>query len=226
MVFLEVAIFNYESAVAAKNGGANRLEVCENYAIGGLTPSFNLVFNLKKLGGTDVFIMIREESEGFQYTIASMDKMLKDIEVFKAMGVDGFVYGGLDEAKNVHKEFSKDIIKAADPFPVTFHRAIDLCKDMNKATEDVIECGFKRILTSGGKNNAYEGRFVIRDLINRYGKEIIIMPGGGIRKNNINEIKEITKAKEFHTAGLKEIRDGFDTLTDENEIIEIKKRLN
>jgi copper homeostasis protein len=222
MIFLEVAVFNYESAVTAKKGGADRLEICENYAVGGLTPSYEYVQNVKNLGRMDVFVMIRQTTNSFEYSKKDIDKMLSDIELFKGMDVNGFVFGGLDKTKSVNKEYSKLIIEAANPIPVTFHRAFDLCKDLNKATEDVIECGFKRILTSGGKSNAYEGRFVIRDLIKRYGREIIFMPGGGIRKNNITEIKGITKATEYHTAALRENQNVVNPIIEFEDLIGIK----
>ena len=222
MIFLETAVFNYESAILAKKGGADRLEVCENYSVGGLTPSFDYVRNVINTGGPDVFAMIRQTAVSFEYSNEDMDKMLSDIELFKSMGVNGFVFGGLDETKNVHKEFSRLIIEAAIPLPVTFHRAFDLCKDLNKATEEVIDCGFKRILTSGGKNNAFEGRFVIRDLIKRYGRDIIIMPGGGIRKNNISEIIDITNAKEFHTAALRENQNTSNPIIEFEDLVGIK----
>jgi copper homeostasis protein len=170
----------------------------------------------------DVFVMIRQTTNSFEYSKKDIDKMLSDIELFKGMDVNGFVFGGLDKTKSVNKEYSKLIIEAANPIPVTFHRAFDLCKDLNKATEDVIECGFKRILTSGGKSNAYEGRFVIRDLIKRYGREIIFMPGGGIRKNNITEIKGITKATEYHTAALRENQNVVNPIIEFEDLIGIK----
>jgi len=222
MRFLEIAVFNYESAVAAKKGGADRLEVCQNYTVGGFTPSFEFVQNVKNMGGIDVFIMIRQKADNFVYSGKNMDKMLRDIDVFKGMDVNGFVFGGLDGSKNVHKEFSKQIIEAANPLPVTFHRAFDLCKDLNRAAEDVIECGFKRILTSGGKSNAYEGRFAIRDLIKRYGKDIIFMPGGGIRKKNISEMIDITNAQEFHTSALRENQSTTIPNIEFEDVIDIK----
>jgi copper homeostasis protein len=202
MRYLEAAAFSYESAVIAKKAGADRLEVCEDYANGGFTPSVEYVLKTRELDHIDVFVMIRERAQNFMYTKADMDKMIKDIELYKSYNVDGFVYGGLDKERNVDKEFAREIIETANPLPVTFHRAFDLCEDLQKAAEEIAELGFKRILTSGGKQNAYEGRYVIQNLINRYGDRIIFMPGGSIRNSNISEIEKVTKAKEFHTAGI------------------------
>lgn len=224
MRYLEAAVFNYESAVLAKEAGADRLEVCEEYVNGGFTPSLEYVMKARELENIDMFVMIRERADNFVYTSNDFDKMLKDIELFKSHNVDGFVYGGLDKGRNVEIEFAKEIIKAAAPLPVTFHRAFDLCEDLYRAAEEIAELGFKRILTSGGKQNAYEGRFVIQDLIDRYGDKIIFIPGGGIRRNNVSEIEKVTKAKEFHTAGITNI--GIDIIISKEEITGIKEILN
>lgn len=203
MRFLEVAVFNYESAVIAKQAGVDRIEVCENYPLGGFTPSYDYVNKCIKLQEIDVFIMIRQPSDNFIFNIDDMKVMLKDVETYKKMNVNGFVFGALTNNKNVNIEFSKEIVLAASPLPVTFHRAFDSCNDLNVATENIINCGFKRILTSGGKKNADEGKFIIKDLIEKYSNDIIFIPGGGIRANNVSEIQNITGAVEFHSAGIR-----------------------
>lgn len=218
MRFIEAAVFNFESARIAKEAGADRLEVCEDYANGGFTPSVEFVKKAGELESIGVFVMIRERADNFNYTRADMDKMLKDIDLFKTYNVNGFVYGGLDKNRNVHIKYAKEVIEAANPLPVTFHRAFDKCDDLFKAAEEIAELGFKRILTSGGKQTAYKGRHMIKDLIKKYGDKIIIMPGGGIRKNNVSEIERITKAKEFHTAGIK----GSGLIISKEEITGIK----
>jgi len=225
MRYLEAAVFNYESAVLAKEAGADRLEVCEDYVNGGFTPSADYVKKTRELEGIDMFVMIRERADNFVYTSTDMDKMIKDIEMFKSLHVDGFVYGGLDKNRNVNIEYAKEIIEAASPLPVTFHRAFDLCEDLLRATEEIAELGFKRILTSGGKQNAYEGRHVIQDLISRYGDRIIFIPGGGIRRNNVSEIEKVTRAKEFHTAAITDKGTGNYARISTEEITGIKNIL-
>ncbi len=223
MRYLEVAVFNYESALVAKKAGVDRIEVCEDYAFGGVTPSIGFIEKVSELDGMDIFVMIRQRTDNFVYSNKEMDLMFQDIELYKKMNIHGFVFGSLDKNKKVHTEFCKGIVNAANPLPVTFHRACDLCDDLNRATEEVIDCGFKRILTSGGKSNAFEGRFVIRDLIKKYGKSIIFIPGGGIRSNNISEIEVITKAKEFHTSGIRNNQKGINPKLEAQDIIDIKK---
>jgi copper homeostasis protein len=223
MRFLEVAVFNYESAKAAMEAGADRIEVCDNYEYGGLTPPLDFARKACELGGIDVFIMIRQRADNFIYSKNDMEQMIKDIEIFKGIGADGFVFGSLDRNLRIDKSISKEIIEMANPLPVTFHRAFDMCENLEKAAEEIIDCGFKRILTSGGEKNAYEGRFVIRDLISKYGNDIIIMPGGGIRVNNVKELENMTKAKEFHTAGLRYSFDINEPLIYAEDIAEIKK---
>lgn len=225
MGLLEAAVFSYESAVLAKEAGADRLEVCDDYVNGGFTPSVEYVMKTRELKDIDMFVMIRERADNFVYTRVGMEKMIKDIELFKANKVDGFVYGGLDKNRNVHAEYAKEIIEAANPLPVTFHRAFDLCEDLLRATEEIAELGFKRILTSGGKQNAYKGRYVIQDLISRYGDKIIFIPGGGIRRNNVSEIEKVTKAKEFHTAAITDKGTVNDARISTEEIAGIKNIL-
>ena len=223
MRFLEVAVFNYVSVVAVKEAGADRIEVCGNYGYGGLTPSADFVRKTRELEGICVFVMIRQRADNFIYSKNDIEKMMKDMEMFKEMGVDGFVFGALDGNRRVEKTIAKEFITMANPLPVTFHRAFDICDNLDKAAEDIIECGFKRILTSGGEKNAFDGMFLIRDLILKYGNDIIIMPGGGIRKNNVMEIENVTKAKEFHTAGLRKIFDSNEPVIIAGDIAEIKK---
>lgn len=223
MRFLEVAVFNYESAVAAKEAGAGRIEVCDDYGYGGLTPSVEFAKKARELIGIEVFVMIRQKAEYFIYSKNDIEKMMKDMEMFKGMGIDGFVFGALDGDRRVEKTIAKEFITMANPLPVTFHRAFDMCDDLDKAVEDIIDCGFKRILTSGGEKNAFEGMFLIRDLILKYGNDIIIMPGGGIRKNNVMEIENVTKAKEFHTAGLREIFDSNEPVIIAGDLVDIRK---
>ncbi len=218
MRYLETAVFNFESARIAKEAGADRLEVCEDYANGGFTPSLEFVQKTRELERIDIFVMIRERADNFVYTDYDVEKMIEDIGKFKELKVDGFVYGGLDSNRRVNKKYAKKIIEAATPLPVTFHRAFDICDDLYKATEEIAELGFKRILTSGGKKSAFEGRYVIQDLIKKYGDKIIFMPGGGIRKYNLLEIEKITQAKEYHTAGIS----GNDLLISAEEIKRIK----
>lgn len=132
--------------------------------------------------------------------------MLLSLEYFKSLNIQGIVFGALTKGNEIDKHICNEIISAAYPLPVTFHRAFDFCNDLNKSAESIIKCGFKRILTSGSENNAYQGRFKIKELIKRYSKDIIIIPGGGIRNDNLMEIIDVTEAKEVHSSHILQLQ--------------------
>ncbi len=199
-MLFELACFDFETALKSVNGKADRLELCENKETGGITPSYSLLKKVISIVKIEVFVMIRCRPGNFIYTESEMKTMLESIHKFKNLNVKGFVFGALTGNNEVDESKFVDIIEAANPLPVTFHRAFDLCADQEAAAEKIIKCGFKRILTSGGKENAFEGRVMISNLIKQYGNEIIFIPGGGIRRRNYKSIIEATGAKEIHSS--------------------------
>lgn len=144
--------------------------------------------------------MIRCSSGNFVFNNDEVNFMLNQINLLKKLNIQGFVFGALTSDSKVDVESCRSVINAAHPLPVTFHRAFDHCSDMNKSAEEIISLGFKRILTSGGKSNAFDGRFVIKDLISKYGNQIIFIPCGGIRNHNLKEIIKTTGTSEFHSS--------------------------
>lgn len=199
-MLFELAVFDFEAAQRALSAKVNRIELCEDYDAGGITPGLSLLQKVLKLGSIDIFVMIRCRPGNFIYTKNEMNTMLQQIKEFKTLNIQGFVFGALTPDNKVDIKTCHSVIKAAHPLPVTFHRAFDQCNDMFKASEEIIECGFKRILTSGGKSNAFDGRFVIKDLISKYGSKIIFIPGGGIRNHNLKEIINSTGTNEIHSS--------------------------
>lgn len=196
----ELAVFNLSNALVGYSGKADRLELCENKKEGGVTPSDTLIDKVLELGNKEVFIMIRCRPGDFVYTDSEMNSMIKNIHRFKNFNITGFVFGGLKANNNIDEYNCIRITDSAFPLPVTFHRAFDSTPDLYKAAEKIIKCGFKRILTSGGKINAYEGRLIISNLIKQFGNEIIFIPGGGIRKSNYISILKTTEATEIHSS--------------------------
>ena len=130
--------------------------------------------------------------------------MKKDIEFCKLNNIHGVVFGVLTKNKKVDKDINKELFELAGNMSTTFHRAIDECADMIEAMKDIVSLGFKRVLTSGGKSNALEGIEILKDCQNSFGKNIIIIPGGGIRSNNLAQIATQTNCQEFHSAALTE----------------------
>ncbi|KAF2631801.1 hypothetical protein BU25DRAFT_197168 [Macroventuria anomochaeta] len=212
---LEIACFNASSAIAAVKAGANRIELCADYAAGGVTPSLSTlqaicaaVPDLQQPTPRDGFgitinVMIRPRGGEFSYTPAEFDQMKKDIEMFKeSKRVDGFVFGILCENKMLDEKRNRELVEAAKPLPCTFHRAIDEVEDLDVAVETIIDCGFKSILTSGGANTASEGMHVVRYLQEKYHGKLDVIIGGGIRSTNVLKLKGETGVKWLHSAAL------------------------
>ncbi|XP_063977677.1 copper homeostasis protein cutC homolog [Diachasmimorpha longicaudata] len=198
---LEIAIYSLQSARNAINGGARRLEICASPGEGGLTPAPGLVHTINsQYPNIPLICMIRIKPGNFVYTREEMDVMLFDLKILSQNGADGFVFGALTENFQVHKDFCKEIISAAAPKRVTFHRAFDQVEDPFNALEDIISLGFERLLTSGQENTAMEGVKLLRMLVKTAGDRITIMPGGGVTQENIFEIMEISGAHEFHSS--------------------------
>jgi copper homeostasis protein len=196
----EIACFDFESAMLAQKSGADRIELCSDQPEGGVTPSYGLIDLARKNLHIELNVIIRPRGGNFIYTDSELSIMENDILICKELGVNGVVFGILNGDNTIDKNANKELVQIASPLPATFHRAFDETPDAMKALEDVIECGFARVLTSGQKKTAPEGAVLISELIAAAGDRIIIMPGGGVRKENISELIKITKATEYHSS--------------------------
>lgn len=220
-MLLEIACFNLESALIAQKAGAHRIELCENYLEGGITPSEKLFLETKQSLQIEIFVMIRPRSGNFNYSDDDFSLMKKQIVFFKENKCDGFVFGILTSQNKIDTVRNKELVELAKPLPCTFHRAFDETENSESALQDVINCGFKRILTSGKQKTAIEGIDLISSLIKKASDRIIIIPGGGIRASNISVLKNNTGATEFHSAAI--LNSG--EIADENEIKNILSAL-
>lgn len=200
---LEVAVFNIESAIQAEAAGANRLELCENPNEGGTTPSYGTLSVVSSTISIPVFPIIRPRGGDFLYTRTEFDVMKNDIRLCKELGFAGVVIGLLLPDGSIDKERTKELVQLAAPMEVTFHRAFDRCNDPIRGLHDIIETGCKRILTSGQVPSAPDALALLQTLVQEAGDQIIIMPGSGVRGNNIGNIKKVTNAKEFHSSARK-----------------------
>jgi len=200
---LETIAFNIESCKHAQKAGAHRIELCDNPGEGGTTPSYGFIKAARKILKIDLFPIIRPRGGDFFYSDEEFEIMKTDIQVCKDLGCDGVVFGILNEDASIDKVRCKILIQLAYPMSVTFHRAFDRVTDPSQALEDVIECGFERILTSGLYPTAMEGADNLKKLIQVADERIIIMPGSGIRSSNIKQLKESTNAIEFHSSARK-----------------------
>lgn len=197
---LEVCANSFASALAAQQGGAIRVELCENMAEGGTTPSYGQIKLATTKLNIEVWPIIRPRGGDFLYSDEEFQVMKLDIECCKSIGCNGIVTGILTSNGEIDQERCAELIELAKPLPIAFHRAFDMCNDLSVALEQLISLGFIRILTSGGAKNAIEGSTVISKLIKQATNRIEIMPGAGINPQNIQEIRNITGASFFHSS--------------------------
>ena len=197
---LEAIGFTIDSCLAAQVAGADRIELCDNPADGGTTPSYGFIKAASQLLHIDLFPIVRPRGGDFLYSTAEFEVMKSDVEICKDLGCEGVVFGILNADGTVDKKRCSILAEIAYPLSITFHRAFDRTADPFKAMEDIIEIGCERILTSGQKATALEGSDMISKLIEQADERIVIMPGSGIRSDNITEIAQRTKAVEFHTS--------------------------
>ena len=199
---LEIACFNLESALIAQNGNADRIELCDDFTSGGVTPNYGTFETARKLIIIDLFVMIRPRGGNFIYSDEEFEQMKKDILHFKKLNAQGFVFGILNEDGSVNLNQCKELVELANPLPCSFHRAFDVSKELQKNLEDVIASGFKTILTSGQTKSAMEGIEQLKRLLELSKNRIVIMPGGGVRSSNLEFIKENVPTSYYHSSAI------------------------
>lgn len=196
MITIEIACNGYTSAVNAVKGGAHRIELFENLAEGGCTPSAGVIHLVKQLE-LPVYVMIRPRGGDFYYNTHEIDAMLYDIEVCKNIGVAGVVFGCLNTHGAVDKNLNKRLLDAWGG-AATFHRAIDRSNDILQAAHAIADLGFERILSSGGALNAMQGLGMLKQMQSSLVGVISILPGAGVTAANAKEILAATGCKELH----------------------------
>jgi copper homeostasis protein len=199
-IILEAPVFTIEAAIKAAEFGVDRLELCADFGEGGETPSSGALRFLKSNVNIPIFVMIRPRGGDFVYSREELEVMKLDIEMLRKCGADGFVFGVLSPDGSVNKEACITLIDEAKGLPCTFHRAFDVCRDPEQAILDLIDCGFARLLTSGNKNTVTEGMSQIQSLLENYGDQIIIMPGGGLQPQHVVALKKYAYLKEVHAS--------------------------
>ncbi len=197
-ITIEVATFTLNAAITAANTGADRIELCSGYSEGGLSPSAGAIEFVRKKISVPLHVMVRPRIGDFVYNSLEKDVIISDINFCKNMGVDGIVVGALTKDGKVDVDFIKKIMELSHPMSVTFHRAFDITKDLFEALNELISCGVDRILTSGGRKSAVEGISTISELVKLAYDKIIILPGGGINPQNVQDILSKTGVKEIH----------------------------
>ena len=198
---LEACVDSVESAIAAKKGGADRLELCSNLIIGGTTPSLGLFRNVKKHCDLPIHVLIRPRYGDFHYTDEEQQVMLEDIETFRKEGAAGVVIGALNPDGSLNEGFMKKAIENTKGMLISLHRAFDVCADPHAALETAIDLGVDIILTSGQKNHCLEGMELIADLVQQATGRIEVMVGSGVSASAIKKLYPATKATSYHMSG-------------------------
>lgn len=197
-MIVEACVDSVESALAAERGGAGRLELCDALFDGGTTPSAGMIAACRERVAIPMFVIIRPRGGGFIYSDAELDVMRRDIVAARALGADGVVIGALEDAGTVHAEHVRMLVDAAGDLPVTFHRAFDFAPDLGTALETLIASGVRRVLTSGGAPTAREGIPALASLVRQAGDRLVVMAGGGVKEENVQEIIAETGVQEVH----------------------------
>lgn len=210
--FLEVCVDSYASAMAAIDGGADRLELCSALAIGGLTPSSALLQQIREVSSIPIRCLMRTRGGDFLYTSEEIRQMATEISLLRTAGADGFVIGCLDADGNIDANAMKPLLNAAEGSGLTLHRCIDVSRDLSGTYLDAAELGIDTVLTSGGAGNCLAGMESIRNLIflrdAHKGPEVLI--ASGVKAPVIREfLQKVPGARAFHMSGKIDVESGM-----------------
>ena len=200
-MIIEICATTIKSVLNANMAGADRIELCSNYNVGGLTPSIEFIKEALNISRIPIHVLVRPRPGNFIYNTNEIDKMKKDIMSIMQLGVNGFVVGSIKLNGEIDDEFINDVRELTNNLDLTFHRSFDNLNNQKKSIDMLVDSGFSRILCSGNQSDAING---IENLIflNKYSNNrITIMPGGGINKENCLEFKNLG-FKEIHLSGI------------------------
>lgn len=195
---LEVCIDSADGAAAAEAGGAGAVELCAALVEGGITPSLGLVRATRAACDIELNVMVRPRGGDFVYDRRELEAMHHDVAAFREAGADGVVLGVLRPDGTVDEERVADLVAAARPLRVTFHRAFDMTRDPRAALETLIELGVDRVLSSGQEASAPAGVRLLTELVEQAGERVVVMPGCGLRPANLVAVLDATAAREVH----------------------------
>lgn len=199
-MIIEICCYTLDEAIAAQKVGANRIEFCRGRELDGISPSRESIIEVVNEINIPVYIMVRPRGGNFIYNDTEIKQMCDEMKWAAKAGVSGFVFGVLDANNKIDIENCQTLIAAANGLPCTFHRAFDMIEDKFDALDQLVDLGFKRVLTSGGVGNAADYINTLKELVAYSKDSIIIIPGGGVRPNNMVQIIQETGASEIHSS--------------------------
>lgn len=198
MFTLEICLDSVESALIAQKAGADRVELCANLLEGGTTPSYGMIKVVRENINIDLSVMIRPRGGDFCYSDSEFSIMKEDILIAKKLGAECIVCGILLPTGDIDIPRTSQLVALAKPMQVTFHRAFDVCRTPQQALEDIILCGVDRLLTSGQGTKAYQGKELIKSLVEQAQNRISIMAGSGVNPDNKDELLKYCGVTELH----------------------------
>lgn len=213
---IEICCNSITSAIAAQRGGARRVELCQDLAGGGTTPSAAAIEYCAKEMALETRVLIRPRTGDFVYSKEEYDIILRDIVWAKKLGAHAVVIGFLTADGDIDVERTREAVQVAAPMEVTFHRAFDECRNPLEALETIVDCGCHKLLTSGCAPSAWEGRDMLRQLVARSHGRIGIIAAAGVAASNAKQIVDYTGVTEIH-GSCKKMVDGI-TVTDSDEV--------
>jgi copper homeostasis protein len=198
VTLIEAAVESLDAAVAAQEGGADRIELCADLAHDGTTPDVQLLRDCKARLTIPIFVLVRPRPGDFVYTDDEHKTVLKHIQRAKNAGAHGIVTGELTADRHIAEERTAALLEAARPLPMTFHRAFDDCLELGAALEALIRLGVPRVLTSGGARTAADGAERLARLVTQAKGRIEILAGGGITPENVTRLVQESGLREVH----------------------------
>ncbi|MDY5969457.1 MAG: copper homeostasis protein CutC [Bacteroidales bacterium] len=219
MMKIEICANSVTSALRAKEGGASRIELCQNLNEGGTTPSGATVEYCVHQLKLNTYVLVRPRPGNFVYSEVEMDVVLRDIELCHLMGAQAIVVGFLTENGDVDVDKTRQAVQAAGNMEVTFHRAFDQCRDWRQGLEDVITSGCTRLLSSGQRDTAMEGSATLRQMVEQAAGRITIMAGSGVKPENARALVDATGVTEVHASCKQHINGISETSSDQVRLL-------
>ncbi len=198
-VTLEIAAFDLDSALAAGHAGADRIELCRDAAAGGLTPPLDWIERSTTEATVPVVAMIRSHANGWTFTADEHAAMRRDARAAIQAGATGVVWGALRADGALDEPALRALVDTVGPAEVVVHRAFDAARDLDEALDMLLACGVPRVLTGGGPGDAASNLARLAALVQRAGDALTVMPGGGVRAENVAEVVRQSGAREVHS---------------------------